>query len=281
MENFSFLDIFRQAWRLSFSYAALVFGSLMTCLLIALANISSTTSLVPDFNFPSLTVGLIFFLIFLFCKSGLILFYDHAIQKKRSKKINLTQIWQCYHRTLFLGVLFTSFVFLLIAILSLPLILVWMRTGEISSALLFLSLCTFLPLAFFVSLIQEFSFYYFLLTPLSVRGAIENSLQIFSRHIVLSIRFFVFILAISILFTFSTNLVMLGIVVLSQKLITLVSITSFPLVILQSVCIGWFSTLVQALWILFFHHLAVPKNPDLVQEENVLLKESVGETPAV
>ncbi len=283
MKNFSFFDIFRQAWRLSFSYAALTFGLLIACLLTAIAITSPSPpfSSVPSHDVRSILVCLIFFLIFLFSKSSLILLFDRAIQKKLSKKINLPHIWRGYRRALFLGVLTTSFVLIIIATFSLPLFLFWLRTGELSSALLSLSLFTFLPLAVFISLIQEFSFCYFLLSPLSARDAIENSLRLFSRHTVLSIRFLLFILAIGLLFTFSANLVMLGVVTISQKMVASVSIASPLMVVLQALCIGWFYTLEQALWVLFFHHLAIPKDPPLTQKEDILLEESVGETTAI
>ncbi len=288
MEKPSFLDLLHQAQTLSFSSAAFFFGSLIALPLTVVSALlttdtppetSSTFIATTPFEVAMFLLTLILVFCFLFLgKSGLILSFHATLQKKpSSKKIFLRVLFSGFHKSLLLGGLIGGFFLVITSILLLPPLLSWAHTGEISSLLFSLSALTFLPIVLVGSIIQEFSFLYFLLSPLRMTSALNNSLRLFSYNQLLSLRFLLFTFSLSLLFTFSLNVVMLGIVALSQEL-GLISSSHLFFSLLAVMALGWFTAFKQALWMLFFRSIATPQEPET---KEVVIEEVAGEISAL
>ena len=96
---------------------------------------------------------------------------------------------------------------------------------------------------------------YLLLSPLAIRSAIETGAGPFSRSFFPSLMFGMFSFALTVLFTFCLNLVILSIVVLSQKISVPLQEAGVSLAI-GFVFFAWFAIFQQALWLAFFKAIA-------------------------
>lgn len=174
-------------------------------------------------------------------------------------------------------VTFLFFLFLLI-ILGTPGFLASSYNPQSASLLLMLGSITFLCVAFIFFFVKEFAFFYSVLSPLSLRQCFENGSRLFYRFPWQSASLGITTLLLIILFTFATNLVMLGITVLLNSIGF--SQISLPVILLTSfLLLTWTSIFLRALWTLFFLEIARPKNPETTKEELPIPTEGAPEFP--
>lgn len=272
MERLHFREFFLQAWRASISRKLpWMFGSV-----IAIASIAETrmNTVLPDTaSFDELrgifgekdpgewfSIFLILVLLFIvgtFGKSNLIASLSAIAGKTGLPNYpdTVRALGKNFFRALSLESLALLSLLLSIGILSLPLWIASSRNPEAMLPLTTLGLFTLIPIVIIIFFIRQYALFYLLLAPLAIRGAIETGASLFSRFIFQSLFFGLFSFALTILFTFCLNLVILGIVVLSQKV-------SLPLgeagVSLATgfVFFAWFAIFQQALWLAFFKAIA-------------------------
>lgn len=182
--------------------------------------------------------------------------------------------------TFFLECIAFLFLVALIGIFSLPVLIASGTNPGAVPILLDFAILTFIPIAFIVSLIKEFSFIYVLLSPLKIRGAIEASRILFSRNKARSFFFALLALLLTGLFTFCINLVILGITALSEKISLLGAKESISLFV-SLILFTWFTIFLQALWIIFFKSIARVKTDPIVEEKAPVEGNIIPEIPPV
>ncbi|MFZ2299544.1 MAG: hypothetical protein WAW00_00205 [Candidatus Moraniibacteriota bacterium] len=172
------------------------------------------------------------------------------------------------------GLLLESIAFLafliVIGILAIPPLIAASYNPEALPLLVLLSLITLVPLALILFFIKQFSLFYLLLSPLRIRGAIEVGSSLLYRRIAPSLLFGLFSFALSVLFTFCANLVILVITVLFDK-ISIPLPETYASLAIGFALFAWFAVFQQALWIAFFKSIAGPRDT----EEPIKEKESV------
>ena len=201
---------------------------------------------------------------------------DRAIDKVPSRTLSpLLLLWRGFKVEC---VAFIFFLFLLI-ILGTPAFLASSYNPQSASLLLVLGSITFFCVAFIFFFVKEFAFFYSVLSPLSLRQCFENGSRLFYRFPWQSASLGITTLLLIILFTFATNLVMLGITVLLNSIGF--SQISLPVILLTSfLLLTWTSIFLRALWTLFFLEIARPKNPETTKEELPIPTEGASEFPA-
>lgn len=292
MGTISFSEILKESWHRSFSSASFfVLG-----FFIALPNILFGVFF-PDTGNQTLKEWLSFvsthpliitllvlthFSLALFGKSNLIVSLDKNIKNIPTKKLFLFQkIWSPYKKSLLIDLLVLCFFLVFIFFLSLPSLITYVTTGTTRDALVILALITLLPVAIVTFFIREFSFFYFLLTPLTLTSSLENGTQFFLRFRTLCLSFGIFSLLIDILFTFSFNLVMLPIVVLCTKMTPSIPATSV-LFFGSLIALSWYALFKQTLWLSFFHHLATTKKkPEVPEKTKDTLNDEASESSLI
>ena len=198
-----------------------------------------------------------------------------ALQKPLSSPL----LWRPLQKSLLIDLVLTLFFIILILILSVPSILFFLKTGDVSAPLMWIGAGVFVPVAVCVFFIREFSFFYFLLSPLRLRGAIEASCDFFIKYRVPCITFGLSFLIMTLLFTFLFNLVMLSIVALFQSVLPGLSQASI-LFVFSLLFMSWYAVLRQALSFSFFSHFATPKETPKVSVTDAVFKEKVSEIPS-
>jgi hypothetical protein len=125
--------------------------------------------------------------------------------------------------------------------------------------LMILGLLTLLPIAIIIFFIKQYSLFYFLLSPVSFRGAIETACTLFSKFFLRSLSFGLFFLALVVLFTFCSQMVILCVVFFAHKISVPLEEQIVSLVI-SFVFFTWFAVFQQALWLTFFKSIASPRD---------------------
>lgn len=289
MEKISFLDILIRSWRLSFArFHFFFFGFCMALplasrFLLPLPNtpLDGKTLIGIVTTYPRTTLSLLTFsLVFtLFGKSQLIPALYRELRPNPSKQRAAHPLfrWQDLQTTLILEGLVSLLFFFVLIILASPSLLSLFLYQSIPDSLIVLGTLAALPILISLFLIREFSLFYALLTPLRLFSAAERGVSLFIQKRSPSLVFSVFSFLISILFTISLNLVMLGSIVLLQRLPLLTS--SLPAFFVSLTGFTWYTIFNQALWLTFFVELAAPK--DTSPETVPPLKEEVSEIPTI
>ena len=116
-----------------------------------------------------------------------------------------------------------------------------------------------------MTIVREYSLAYALLTPLRFWSTFESAARLYIRFQIPSLLYGVFLLLITVVFTFFSNLVMLGITALLQTLSFTGNTVITTLVV--SFLFSSYAVYEQALWITFFRSLVLP--PKTPSESNV------------
>lgn len=272
MEKLSFYEFFLQAWRTPISRKLpWVFGVIIAIASIAEMRLNSGMPATSSFDElggvfgekdPSEWLSIFLLLITLFIigtlgKSNLIVSLSFVAGKTGLPNYPNTvrAIGKNFFRALFLEGLALSSLLLAIGVLSLPLWIASSRNPEAMLPLTTLGLFTLIPIVIIIFFIRQYALFYLLLAPLAIRNAIEAGSLLFSRFIFQSLFFGLFSFALTVLFTFCLNLVILGIVVLSQKISVPLGEAGVSLAA-GFVFFAWFAIFQQALWLAFFKAIA-------------------------
>lgn len=146
---------------------------------------------------------------------------------------------------------------LVAAIVSLPVLLALRFNPGALPALAQLGFILFLFLAVAFSYIKEFALLYTLLAHARMMIALELGLKLFKKHLFQSLLFGLFLMALSLLFTFIANLAIIASDFAGSKLLKEGMVAISVILIL-----GLSAVLGEALRLLFFHALAAtPKLP--------------------
>lgn len=289
MEKFSFLDILVTSWHLSRARARFYFFGL----LIALPAVTLSLFLTPLENLPQeellayftlhwlplLPFLLTAILFTLYGKSNLIITLNHHLRHSLNTSFSLPQSLRPFKKAVMIDLATTCFFLLLLATLSLPSLVAFLTLGNIPHGLTSLGIFILLPIIVIGFFLRELIFFYFLLSPLRFYASLEASANFLVRFRSLCFLFGMMFIGISLLFTFSWNLVMLSIVALLQNIFP--SISEDAIFFVGGViAIAWYEVFRQALWFTFFTRLATPKDP-APTEVVVVLKEEASELPSV
>jgi hypothetical protein len=281
MTSFSFVDLLSDSWRLSLRRRQLWIGGAILALPILaqtyyLTDVPSQSSELISYittHFREVSLFLIItFVCSLIGKSLLILLLHRATSKKDTSSISRRTLRQAIVRGLLIELSLLLFILLVGCVLALPLLMALMSLGTIPPILHWLSLVVILPISLVVFILREFIFFYFLLTPgIRFKSALEASVALFQRNTSLSVQFFLFFLWGALLFTFSLNLVMLGIVALSHVLLPSMADTS--MLVGSFVALAFYEIVRQTVWFQFFQKLATPQDPVETTLPAILKKE--------
>jgi hypothetical protein len=290
MEKISFFEILKESWDTSFSRTSFLFFGFLIALPLAVQTIAfpdtslmKTTFLTGIAEHPLLTLLIIgsFFIFKLFGKSNLIVILHQNTEKDKQagmKRLSFREIFRNFKKALLLDLAIALFFFFLLFILALPSLMSFFSLGTIPETLLILSALILIPVIIISFFIREFSFFYFLLSPLRLKASFEAGSSLFTKKRNLCLAFGLFATLQTLLFTFFLNLAMLGIVALSQKMTPFLSETIL-IFIGTLFSLSWYEVWRQALWLNFFKRLAAPKNPTPEKTVDVLL-EKVSEIPS-
>ena len=206
-------------------------------------------------------------------KSGLICSLDLLTKKDSPKKIfpPLSILLRSLFRGMALDFFIVLFFLVIMCILSLPFLIASDMFETVPDSLITLFIIVIIPILIVAMFVRQFSFFYFLLSPVRLRAAFETSMDLLLRHRRICFMFGILLLIIALLFTFSFNLVMLGIVMLFQKLAPEVPQAALLFIGILAL-FTWYETFKQTLWFLFFRSLALPKAPETSDAEPVTLE---------
>ncbi len=292
MEKIFFSEILTESWHRSFSRVGFfVFGffialpaTLYSILFSSTENfrIEEWLPYISSHQTTILTFLFIYFLSTLFGKSNLILSLHHNIKQTDTKKEPLFKtLFLSIKKAFFIDLVMICFFFLFISTLSLPALISYATFGTVKGGLIALGMLVFFPVTIIAFFVREFTFFYFLLTPLKLKSSFEAGVQFFLRFRTFCLWFGFFSLLTDLLFTFSYNLVMLPIVAFFTK--TIPSLSETTLFLFGSlIAVTWYTVFKQSLWLSFFHRLASPKDA-VMKEEKVsdpLLEKEASEIPS-
>lgn len=289
MEKASVIDIFFESLELSLSHRALwLFGCILALPNVILFTIMEryelrTSASLQSFATDHLVSTLLFVIVsvsfMLIGKSALILMLEKRKRHARSSDAGvLPSRFNAFLKALRIDLALLLFFVLIVSILALPLLLSAGTEGSASDTLLLLAEFTLLPIIFITYIIREFTYYYFLLSPLTLKSAFEASIQLFSRHKQNCLHFGFLFLLFGLLFTFLLNLVMLSIVTLLPPTGSSIDIVFFIIPLL--IGITWYEVFKQVFSFEFFQTLARPKSPLPRESVPQILKEEA-EIPGV
>lgn len=207
-------------------------------------------------------VGYLFFQ--LIGKSALIFLFHSSFEKKTGTLRSLhSSLLASFRKALRIDVILFTFFAVTLFIIALPSLLSFSLNHEASDSLLFLTELTLLPIIFTGYFIREFTYCYYLLSPLTLKGSFEASSNLFFQNKYHCLSFGVAFLCLALLFTFFLNFVMLSIVALLQN----VSIFSEQgiFMVTSLILVTWYEVWRQSFWFHFFQALAKPKSPSLTE----------------
>jgi hypothetical protein len=201
--------------------------------------------------FVLLTLSIFLFLLSLLGKAGLVQSISLIIQ---NRKTNFREGWKAGKKSLWnlfkLSLLFFFAIFIIVLVLSIPVIFLAVRGSWISATLVgLLAIAIFIPLAFILALTNIFAEFYIILSNLKVWPAIETGYNLLIQNIKNSFIFALLMLAV--------NMIMIvGIIFLFIFIITLLILVSTGIIFygLGKIVFGIFLGLAifLALAILFF-----------------------------
>lgn len=283
MEKLLFREFFRAAWQASISKKLpWVFGVIISAVSIleTKLHITLTEATTPDKLVHILTqktpdewLGLlitltILLLVGIFGRSNLIPALSFVAGKKDLPNHPHTPqaLWKNFLRGICLeGVMLLVILFSVI-ILSLPFWLASVYNPEAITSLALFGALTLIPIITVLFFVRQYALLYLLLSPIGIRGAFEASCKLFSRYMLPSFLFGLFMFLLTLLFTFLLNLAILSISALATAIFLLPEKISLPLII-SGICFAWFAILQQALWIAFFKAIAGTENKEEVVTE--------------
>lgn len=291
MEKISLLTLFVKSWRLSFACSRFYLFGL--CIALPLASqlffplphdSSDIMTLIPliHSHFLFLSVFLIVIcLSTIFGKSQLIPSLYKKIHPTNVETSNPStkSLWKNFQKTILLELGFYFFLVCIFFVLSLPSITSFFLFKMISDTLIHLGFFAGILIFLLTFLIKEFSLFYYLLSPLRLLPAVERGSIFCMKRLSTTIFFLTTYFLFSLLFTFSLNLVMLGGVVLSQKLHLSESSTLVAFLI-SLPCLVWYAVFSQSLWLTFFLELATPKSTT-PKESPLVVSNQVPESPTI
>lgn len=290
MEELSFFTLLNKSWHLSHArFRFFLFGGcialpLASQSLLPLANVTKEEEVIALVSaYPGYTLA--FLLLHFSCiwlgKSQLIPALYSELRSENSQHTTSPSLSPSspLKKTAILDIILGLFLFLVIIVLLLPSLLSFLMYQNIPETLITLGLLVFLPLFFLTFLIREFSLFYFLLSPLRLFPSLERGVSLFLGKRFLSLSFGLFCFFLSILFTFSLNLVMLGGVVLWQRFLLSEAVPFLPFVV-SFIGLTWYIVFSQALWLTFFVTLASPSQ-GTTPKETPSTEEKISEIPAV
>ena len=195
--------------------------------------------------------GILLFLLSLVGKAGLVQSISLIIQ---NRKTNFREGWKAGKKSLWnlfkLSLLFFFAIFIIVLVLSIPVIFLAVRGSWISAILVgLLAIAIFIPLAFILALTNIFAEFYIILSSLKVWSAVEAGYNLLIQNIKNSFIFFLLMLAV--------NMIMIvGIIFLFIFIITLLILVPTGIIFygLGKIIFGIFLGLaiLLALTILFF-----------------------------
>lgn len=229
------------------------------------------------------TIGLLIFLGILHSLTRGIFFValEHSLnssQKSREKSLQTRKV-RAHLKAAFTALVFDGIywaaILLLSAILSFPIFLAFHFNQNAAPFISELALILIFLIGSVFFFLKEFALLYALLAHTSIPLSFELALHLFKKHVFLTFLFGIFILILSLLFTFPTNLAIIA----SDFIRSLWFQEGFRWISL-SIVFGVGILIKESLRLLFFHALAATprsKTPTI----NVLLEEkkSVGSTP--
>lgn len=288
MKKESFLDFFIESWRLSFSHISLLLFGLFAALPLSLQWIilPSATGMtkgdqvsIEQFveGHPGTVMLFIVSALFfsLLGKSGLVILLHHHTREAPLKKLpSLSAFFRAFKRAFLLDGAIVLFLTGLTFILVSPILISLAFLSRVPDALNTLFLSAFFLMLVVMFFVREFSFFYFLLSPLGLRSAIEAATALFFKNRSLSLLFGIFFLLIWGIFTFFAIIVMLDIVVLFQKFLPQIPEKAL-LVAVSLLFFSWYKVFLQTLWFIFFRHLARPQDSVPQEDAPQILKEKV------
>lgn len=299
IKKWDFYEFFLQAWRASiYQRSAWVFGLIIAVatvvtlrLDIVLPHISSS----EKFAFMIFSEGIygemllvflwlaLFFAVSAFGKGNLIVSLSYLAGKISPPNYPRTAkaMRKNFLRALVVDATALFSVLAAVGIILLPLGIASASNPNVMNSLITLGLLTLIPIIIIVCFIRQYTLFYFLLSPLSLRGAIETSCALFSRFFVKSLLFGLFFGALVIFFTFCLELAILAIVFLARKISvpleeqTISLATSFVFFI-------WLAVFQQALWLAFFRSIADTRDiQKTVAEKSEAFAGNLSEIPPV
>lgn len=218
------------------------------------------------------------FLVFsLFClffgKSRLIILLE-AYRKNTAAPYTLRSFATSFTKAFRIDSILFLFLTALLFILTIP---SFFSSGS-PEPLYFLSVFTLLIIILIGSIIREFTYFYFLLSPLLLKGSFEAACNLFFREKKSCLSFGFLFLSFLLLFTFSYNFAILSIVALLKQ-VSFFSSTGITFVLVL-IIFSWYEIFRQALWFHFFQSIARPKDPTLDSGLSVTLEKKIPEMPA-
>ncbi|MBP7060745.1 MAG: hypothetical protein KBA91_02090 [Candidatus Moranbacteria bacterium] len=289
MEPVSYLDIFLQSLRRSAPSRTLWLLSLILALPGALTELliervpldTNAALLLLIEQHPLLFVNALFCTVILTLtgKSGLIV----TLEKQRHSKQHGTETTPPSYSSAFIKALridsgfFLAFILIGI-ILALPLFFSLALGSGSEDTLFVLAGYTLIPILIIGYFLREFTYFYYLLSPLGLKSSFERSNDFFLRHVRYCIPFGILSFITTLLFTFFLNLVIMAIAVTTTVFPG--HSGAFPLFVAVLFCLTWYGVFHQTLWFTFFQTLARPRTPQSQPETlSKVLKEEVPEMP--
>lgn len=290
MERISVSTIIVESWHLTrASWKFFLYGVLLALPSAAIITWLETQPTLSETELAALVTNhpwySVFFILVYLCllfigKSHLILSFQEYTKKNfREHSLFPHLLLTPFVKALRIDLVFFLFALVILALLALPaLAAVFMESSAVPS-LLFLGKLTLLPIIAILYFIREFTYLYFLLSPLTFRGSLEASSNLFFRQKSACLSFGLAFLLLILLFTFSFNFVMLSIVALLKQMPLLPMTAGFFLSAL--IILGWYEAWRQALWFCFFQAIARPKDPAPDEAVPVTLEKKAPEISGV
>lgn len=278
-----------QSWR--FSHASFHFFPYGILLALPTVLLLSLLQKNPDLSLPELStyvsahpkLSLLFFIWYILClflgKSRLILLFQTHQNRQKKNLDHMPSSWLGFTKALQIDTLFFALFLLILFIIALPSLFALFVNDASLATLLFLGELTLLPIILVGYLLREFTYFYSLLSPLTLKGSLEAASSLFSRQKFTCLTFGLHFFFVSLLFTFFFNFGMLSIVALLKQLPFLPENTMLFTVSL--LVLGWYEIFRQALWFHFFQSIARPKDPTPDEMVSVTLEKKVPEISGV
>jgi hypothetical protein len=301
IKKLDFYDFFLQAWRASSSPSKKM---LILGLIVSVSNIAaSRLDIVLPYIFSLDKFALIFpariysevFLVFIwlalffligaFGKGNLIVSLSYIAGKVGLPNYPNTAraMGKNFFRAVAVDVTALVLVMAAIIIVLLPMGIASAKNPNVMNLLLTLGLLTLVPIVTVIFFIRQYSLFYFLLSPVSFRGAIETACALFPKFFLKSLSFGLFFVLLTATFTFCLQFIILGIVFVADK-ITFPFEEQLVSLVASFVFFAWFAIFQQALWLAFFKSIAGTRDimkASVEKEKETTLAVNIPEIPPV
>ena len=232
-------------------------------------------------------IFIIFIILGIIGRGALIASIEKHIQEKPADfhsgiKDGKNNFWKIFMIILSLGL----FIFLTIAILSAPVIFLFLNHDYIFGIFMgILALAIAAPLIILAAYLKIYGCLYAVLGKLNFWPAIENSYNLFLKNISSSIIMSLIFIPLHIFLMLLIFMVFIPIVIIFAAIgfiffliagkIGAIIIVIFGLLVLFAICIyilSFYEAFSQAVWVLFFHEIAKTKAPELIAEPELEAK---------